>query len=169
MPLSGFAAPAIAQAFDEADLGATNAALAGVWRGTETLWIHPEATIENEMEVTFAITGDDGLSYAFWTREYLIDVDYLGDGFYVRRFVGDAAPGVGPQTGRWTEVVAPDAAGDWSRVEHTDGPPYPGCTCRKRYSFEMSDGVLRFLAEAESSGADAGFEPYWEMTLTRTE
>lgn len=163
------AAPAAAQEFNEAALSATNAALAGVWRGTETFWVDPEETIENEMVVTFAITGEDGLSYAFWSREYLIDVDYLDSGYYVRRFIGDAAPGVGPQTGHWTEVVAPDAAGDWSRVELIDGPPSPSGTGRFRHSYTMSGGVLRFVAEAETPGDDAHFERYWGMTLTRSD
>lgn len=158
------AAAATADEFDESALAATNAAMAGVWSGIETF---AEQAGEHEVTVTIAITSEDGLSHALWSREFLARLEHSGDGECVQRLVGTLAPVGVPRHGRWSEIQAPDADGNWVRTARFEGDQASFGTPAMRQRYVMRDGVLSIIAEREAPDGRDGYVPFWTLRLTR--
>ena len=157
------AATVQANEFDEQALSVTNAAMAGIWHGIEYLGDSQEG---QAIELTVAISGDNGLDQSLWSREFMIQLDYAEDGTFSQQFSGEVTHLGDPQPGRWTDIQFHDDKGNWSRTATLDDTFF---STGHRQRFVMQDGVLNITAEKLQPDSEGGYQPYWTMVLERPE
>lgn len=148
-----------------ANLRSTLSVLAGHWKGVDT-YIEPQTGKEtpNEAEITFVITGGNGLDFSYWNQEFMgVSVHQEKGKFSDRNWLTN-----GPMIQYTNNIMAhPLNNTAWKLTETFIRTDFDGVKRDHLIVYSIQSDSFEYIAKARRAGSDTDYAIYLRGKFTR--